>query len=374
MNIGYDAKRIFHNTTGLGNYSRDLVRILSAYYPDNKYLLYNPKPSKLNRLKVDGEILIEKLPCDFMCQTFSGVWRSRGMVKDLKKDQVAIYHGLTGELPYGIHKTNIKTVLTVHDLIYVRYPKLYKAIDRKIYVKKAKYAAEKADVVVAISAQTKRDIVDFLKIDPEKIKVIYQGCHSAFKEEPKVAVQQALVEKYDLPVSFILNVGSVIERKNLMTLVKAVEQTGDHLVVVGSGDEYHEKIQAYIAEKQLGKQIRFLTKLSMEEIAMLYQLAEIFVYPSIFEGFGIPIIEAMYSKTPVITSSGSCFPEAGGPNSFYLRNPHDVNELVETIKEIRDKPVDTQIRIEQSYAYVQRFNDEVIAGQMMDLYKELMDV
>lgn len=374
MNIGYDAKRIFHNTTGLGNYSRDLVRILSAYYPENKYLLYNPKPSQLNRLEVDGEILIEKLPCDFMCQTFSGAWRSRGMVKDLKKDEVAIYHGLTGELPYGIHKTKIKTVLTIHDLIYVRYPKLYKAIDRKIYFKKAKYAAEKADVVVAISAQTKRDIVDFLKIDPEKIKVVYQGCHHAFKEAPNEAAQQAFIKKYDLPDKFILNVGSVIERKNLLTLVKAIEHTGDHLIVVGSGDDYHEKVNAYIEEKQLSKQVQFLTRLSMEEIAMLYQLAEIFVYPSIFEGFGIPIIESMYSKTPVITSSGSCFPEAGGPNSFYLRNPHDVAELIDTIMEIREKPVDTQIRIAQSYAYVQRFNDEVIAGQMMDLYKELSDV
>lgn len=374
MNIGYDAKRIFHNTTGLGNYSRDLVRILSEHYPENKYLLYNPKPSQLNRLEVDGEILIEKQPCDFMCQTFSGIWRSRGMVKDLKKDKVDIYHGLTGELPYGIHKTPIKTLLTIHDLIYVRYPKLYKAIDRKIYFKKAKYAAEKANAIVAISAQTKRDIVDFLQIDPEKIKVIYQGCHRAFKEEPSISEQQTFTKKYDLPQKFLLNVGSVIERKNLLTLVKAIEQTGDHLIVVGSGDDYHEKVQAYIEEKQLGRQVRFLTKLSMEEIAMLYQMAEIFVYPSIFEGFGIPIIEAMYSKTPVITSSGSCFPEAGGPNSFYLRNPHDVEELVDTIEEIREKPIDTQIRIEQSFAYVQRFNDDVIAEQMMDLYTELLDV
>ena len=163
MRIGYDAKRLFHNNTGLGNYSRDLIRILTKFYTKNSYLLYNPK--KGNRSIDLASNATEILPKGKFWKKFSSFWRQKAIVKQLINDKIEIYHGLSGELPRGIENTKIKTVVTIHDLIFVRYPKLYSFFDRKIHFNKFKYAAETADIVIAISEQTKRDI-----IKPKEIK------------------------------------------------------------------------------------------------------------------------------------------------------------------------------------------------------------
>jgi len=369
MIIGYDAKRIYHNTTGLGNYSRDLVRVMRSFYPENQYLLYNPKPKKVTRFEADGKITIEVLPESWWSKKLPTLWRSKWMVKQLVKNKVEIYHGLTGELPIGIEKTNIKTIVTIHDLIFVRYPKLYKAFDRKIYFKKFKHAAEIADVVVAITEQTKQDIVDFLGINPNKIIVIYQGCHNVFKEEITFEFQNKVLEKYTLPNDFILNVGAVNERKNVLSLVKAVALTGDNLVVVGSGSDYYNKVRDYVTENNLTSQIFFLQGLNMTEISSLYRLAKLFVYPSIFEGFGIPIIEALYSKTPVITTDGSCFPEAGGPNSYYLNDPYDVAEMSQAIRQVKEDKSLQENMVRKGFEFVQKFNDDTIAQNFKRVYE-----
>jgi len=368
MKIGYDAKRIFHNTTGLGNYSRDLVQILSTYYPKNQYYLYNPKPAKVDRLKPDGKTLVEIKPISFLAKKLPFLWRSKWIVKQLVKDEITVFHGLTGELPFGIEKTNIKTIVTIHDLIFVRYPELYKALDRKIYLKKFKYAAQTADIVIAISEQTKQDIINFLGINGDKIQVIYQGCHRIFKEVISQESQNEVLKKYHIPENYILNVGAINERKNLLSLVKAIEKTGDNLVVVGNGTAYFQKVKEYVNSHHLTKKVSFLQNLSMQDIAVLYRKARIFIYPSIFEGFGIPIIEALYSKTPVITTQGSCFPEAGGPDSIYLKNPYDIDEITKAIHLISEDKSYRLNMINKGFVYVQKFNDEVIAKNFEKIY------
>ncbi len=337
MTIGYDAKRIFHN----------------------------------NRLKPDGQRLVERLPDTTLDRLFSSLWRSKGIVKQLVKDKISLYHGLTGELPVGIEKTEIKTVVTIHDLIFIRYPELYKAIDRKIYTRKFKHAAKTADVVVAISEQTKQDIVDFLNIEPEKIKVLYQGCHPVFKETLSDNFIESTLKKHRIPENYLFYVGSLIERKNALSAVKAIEKTGDHLVLLGQGNAYYNKVKQYVDTHHLNNKVLFLNGLSMEEIAVLYQKANIFIYPSSFEGFGIPIIEALYSKTPVITGKGSCFPEAGGPDTCYV-NPHDIDQIVHAIQNIKQDHTYRQKMIDKGFDYVQRFNDEVIAKKMMTLYSSIL--
>ena len=182
MNIGFEAKRVFHNTTGLGNYSRDLVRILHRYYPQNRYFLYNPKPSKKILFESLGAQVLEKRPLGLFYTFFSNLWRRFGIIGDLKRDHIGVFHGLSGELPVGLNKAGIKSVVTIHDVLFLRYPEFYSFIDRNIYYRKFKHAAEAADCVIAISEQTKRDIVQYLGIAENKISVVYQGCHQAFKE------------------------------------------------------------------------------------------------------------------------------------------------------------------------------------------------
>jgi hypothetical protein len=135
MNIGFDAKRNFHNTTGLGNYSRTLIKGLAEYYPEHQYYLFNPKPSdKFSKPRFDN--VHEVLPQGFLAKKFSSAWRSKWVAKDLQKFGIQLYHGLSHEIPIGIELTSIPSVVTIHDLIFERYPEQFNKIDVQIYRKK----------------------------------------------------------------------------------------------------------------------------------------------------------------------------------------------------------------------------------------------
>ncbi len=368
MKIGYDAKRIFHNTTGLGNYSRDLVRILSSYYPDNQYYLYNPKTPKINRLQIKDNMIVRQ-PKGLINKKIPSLWRSKFIIKDLLKDQIQIYHGLSGELPFGIEKTSIKSVVTIHDLIFLRFPELYKPIDRKIYTQKFKNACQIADKIVAISKQTKEDLISFFNISPENIEVIYQGCHDVFKILYLNKTKQEVLKKYKLPEHFLLNVGTIEERKNAFSIVKAIKNTDYNLVLVGRKTPYAEKIIEFIKENNMQNRIFFLENLNIKELAIIYQSADLFIYPSIYEGFGIPIIEALYSKIPVITNKHGVFSESGGPYSYYLEDVYNTDEIKQMIDEAINYYYNE--RVEKSHRFVQKFNDDVLAENWINLYKSL---
>lgn len=370
MNIGYEAKRVFHNKTGLGNYSRDLVRILATYYPENEHFLYNPKKNKETLFNTNLNNVFEKLPSTPFYKKFYNLWRQKGIINDLKTDKIDIFHGLSGEIPSGLKNKNIKSVVTIHDLIFMRYPHLYSFFDRKIHFFKFKKSTKNADLVIAISVQTKADIITYLKIPANKIKVVYQGCQNVFKQNYSTEDKNEVAGKYNLPKEFVLNVGTIEERKNALTIVKAIKNIDTKLVLIGKQTDYSDKIKTYIKENNLEEKVIFLQGLSSKELAITYQLATVFVYPSVFEGFGIPIIEALFSKTPVITTNSGVFPEAGGPNSVYI-NPDNVADLkVEIEKLLGNKNLRNEIA-SKGFEFVQKFNDEVIASEIMQCYKSL---
>jgi glycosyltransferase involved in cell wall biosynthesis len=372
INIGYEAKRIFHNKTGLGNYGRDLIRILNNFYPENNYFLYNPKTKKKTLFQVDSNNIYERLPISKWNIYFKNYWRQIAVINNIKKDKIDLFHGLSGELPFGLRKNNIKSVVTIHDLIFIRYPQFYLWSDRLVYKFKFKNAAQQANHIIAITEQTKNDIVDFLGINPEKITVLYQGCNNAFKQDYPEIKKATLIEKLNLPEKFVLNVGTIEERKNIFEVVKAINGTNIPLIIVGRKTKYFEQIQTYIEQNNMQSQVRFFNGLTLEELAILYQLATIFVYPSLFEGFGIPIIEALYSRTPVITTTGGCFAEAGGPNSIYI-NPTKTAEIKTEIQLLWNNDAQRKEMSEKGFLFVQQFNNEVIAKKMNDLYLKILN-
>ena len=364
MKIAYDAKRIFSSWSGLGNYSRDLVRVLSTYFPDNQYLLFNKKKSER------GEAIL-KLPNVTFVQTTKGTFsRQLKTGIDAQNNDADIFHGLSGELPLRWNKKPIKKVVTIHDLIFERYPEYYTWIDRKIHFWKFKKAAQSADKIIAISEQTKKDVIHYLKVPESKIEVVYQGCHASFKEKQSERILNQIKEKFNLPERFILNVGTIEPRKNLLNVVKSLKDSKIPLVVVGAKKpKYFKLIEKVIKNGKV--EVQFLSGVSMEELAGIYKLAEIFIYPSFFEGFGIPVIEALFSETVVITSNTSCLPEAGGPDSVYV-NPESVEDIKAKILFLWENESERNRRAEKGLQFVQKFNDEVIADEMMKVYKSLV--
>ncbi len=371
MRIGFDAKRAFLNATGLGNYSRNILRALSHYYPDNEYFLYTPA-KKTSLFDTKGQHYIINEPAGILNRLSKSYWRSFSLTKQLKSDKLDIFHGLSHELPYDTNKTGIKTVVTIHDLIFLRFPELYRMLDRKIYLKKFKYACENADQVIAISKQTASDIQEFFGTDRSKIEVVYQGCNPAFNREVNNSEKETIRNKYGFPESFILYVGSIEERKNLLSLVKAVNigKIKLPLVVIGAKTRYFKKVEEYIGRNNISGTY-FLESISNEDLPAVYQSAQVFVYPSVFEGFGIPILEALYSGTPVITSKDGCFKEAGGPSSVYI-DPDDPEEIAGAIKKVTENSGLRRRMKNDGYEHAMNFNDDKVAKNIMDVYLKVI--
>lgn len=369
--IGVDAKRAYQNASGLGNYSRDLIRILAQRKPHWIFKLFTPKEK--TRFEMNALPNVQKIcPKSFWGRFFRGAWRSLGITQVAKEQKLDLYHGLSGEIPYGI-SAKIPTIVTIHDLIFLRYPQLYSFFDRKIHNLKFKYAVNKASHIIAISEQTKRDIVDYYGIEPSKISVIYQGCNQAYKRQATQAQKDSVRQKYDLPAEFVLNVGTIEARKNALSIVKAIKDLDISLVLVGRKTKYFKQIEAFVNKHHMQHRVRVLSGVSVEDLAVIYQLASVFCYPSIFEGFGIPIIEALFSQTPVITTLGGCFPEAGGEDSMYIRLENAPAEIKNCIEELRANPARRTQMVKKGLRYAQRFEDDAVAEALLKVYTQVIE-
>lgn len=373
MNVAFDAKRAFLNNSGLGNYARTLIKSLNEYYPKNDYTLFTTRKSEneFNAFISSKNNIRIREPENFIDKKLRSRWRSYGITEMLKEKSIDVYHGLSNELPFNIQHFKGKKIVSIHDLIFLRYPKLYPYLDRKIYNKKFRHACDIADVIIAISEETKRDIEKYYFIPENKIKVIYQSCDTLYYKGLEAGHVNAVIKKYALPETFLLYVGTIEERKNLLTLVKALKDIKDiPLVVVGNKKSYFNKVMDFVTKNNLEKRFIFLENIENNELPVIYNKATIFIFPSIFEGFGIPIIEALTSKTPVITTKGACFPEAGGPDTIYLENPLDDKDLSENINRLLDSESLRNQISEKGFLYAKKFHPKVITQQMMEIYKD----
>lgn len=373
--IAFDGKRIVRNSTGLGNYCRTLINdMISCNINDNELLLYCPDKGRdeLRNQIIESDKIRFVFPDKKKGRIYKCIWRTNIIVKQLINDNVQIYHGLSGELPLGLKKNNIKGVVTIHDLIFLRHPEYYRWFDRKIYTWKFHQALKQADHIIAISECTKRDIIEFGKISPEKISVVYQSCSPRFSESPELQDIENTIRKYNLPDIYLLCVGTIEERKNLMLAVKSLAELPDniHLVAVGRQTKYARKIEKESKSLGVSHRLHLLSGVSDTELNVVYKKASLFVYPSRYEGFGIPVIEAIFSGLPVVTCSGSCLEEAGGPHCFYV-DPDDVEGMIQAIKHLISDKTERDERIKLSREYVQKFNGTDIVVRIFGIYKEL---
>lgn len=369
MRIGFDAKRAFLNASGLGNYSRNTIIALHQYSSENQLVLYTPE---IRETLFNGYRNFEvHSPETRIFRLFKPVWRSYYTTGHLKKQNIELFHGLSNEIPYGIHKTNIPSVITIHDLIFLRFPEFYKLIDRQIYYRKVKYACETAEKIIAISEQTKDDIIRFFQVDPKKIEMIYQSVSPVFYEKQET---EKLREKYKLSTRFIISVGSLEPRKNQLAILKAIvsEKLDIMVVFVGKHTSYFNKMKQFIDVNGLEKQVVFLPHIDDVELAGLYQIATLSIYISFFEGFGLPVIEAMASGCPVITSNASCLPETSG-DAALLCSPGDSIKLGSYIRLILENEEERKNLIVKGKERSEQFHPKLFAKKMIDLYSSVLN-
>lgn len=364
MKIGFDAKRLFLNNTGLGNYSRTLVRNLQFYFPEHQYFLFTPA------IVCNSETQYFVDNPDFQIITpgsKSVFWRQWGINDDIKNLGLDIYHGLSHELPFGQKPGRTKHLVTIHDLIFELYPQYYSYTDRKLYSFKYRKSAEKADHIVSISENTANDVSKIWSIPRSKITTVYQACHPIIIEQ-----ERSQTEK-----KHFLYVGSITERKNLVNVIKALQlfppDERKPLVVIGSGREYRVKVESLINELNLFSWVTFTGQVDNDQLVDYYDSAIALLYPSQYEGFGIPIIECAFRKTPVITSLSSSMPEAGGPHTFYV-NPEDETELYNQMNFIIKNQKLVRERVKKTYKYVKNvFEPSMLSEKMISLYKKVVE-
>ena len=325
MIVGYDAKRIVRNGTGLGSYSRTLVNNLAETGADSLELrLYAPDAGRDDlRCQIAQRPNIKWCYPKLKPQTSklkALYWRSWGIVKDLVRDGVQVYHGLSGR--------------TVRE----------------------------ADHIIAISECTKRDIMELGHVPEEKITVIYQSYAPRFGQLlcPPRGTKGGL---------YILSVGTIEERKNALLAVQALHYLPENLslVLVGRATDYARKVRQYADSHGLGERVVMLHNVTNEQLPQLYADAEAFVYPSRYEGFGIPIIEAIAMGLPVVAATGSCLEEAGGPHSLYV-GPDDAEALAAAVRQVLRGAPGREERIAASRDYIRRFEGQDVARQVIDIY------
>ncbi|MDY5084314.1 MAG: glycosyltransferase family 1 protein, partial [Prevotella sp.] len=290
LTIGYDAKRAVSNGTGLGNYCRTLLNDLGTIDTTDSFRLYVPD---LGRDDLRSQLDMPRnmsfvTPANKLVKPLRSLWRIKGIVNDLKRDGVDIYHGLTGELPLGLSEAGIKSVVTIHDLIFMRCPEYYNPVDVAIYKWKFRNTCKQADRIIAISECTRRDIMELGEIDDSRIHVVYQSCDTRFHLQVSPEQKQDVRARYSLPKRYVLFVGTIEERKNALLAAQALPYLSDeiHLVLVGRQTAYAKTIFSFARQNGLANRIHMLSGVPTSDLYAIYQQAECFVYPSRYEGFG----------------------------------------------------------------------------------------
>lgn len=388
MNIGFDAKRAAQNRTGLGNYSRFVIRILSEKFAGNQYHLYTPKPHRMPYLQEIPTLkhLFLHFPPQGIWSRIRSLWRVWGITKDIQKDGIQIFHGLSNELPLNIGTPEqrkmkaggkgCKYIVTIHDLIFIHTPQYYHWIDRQIYNFKFRRACRCADRVIAVSEYTKQEIMHYYHTPESKIDVVYQGCDPVFSQEIEEGKLQEVKARYQLPDKFVLYVGSIEERKNLMLVAKAMAELNRraaiHVVAVGRRTVYVDQIQDFLKAQGIDHLFHFYHQVPYADLPSFYKWASTFAYPSRIEGFGIPLLEAISSGVPAIGCTGSCLEEAGGPDSIYV-NPDDAKGMADAIlRTCTDEPL-RQHMISEGKKYALNFSDEKLSHDLMKVYESLSE-
>jgi glycosyltransferase involved in cell wall biosynthesis len=367
VRIGIDVRKLHDH--GIGTYIRNLLRHLSRLDHDTEYILL-ARPQDFPSLEVLGENFRR------VAATSSNYSISEqfSIPRAVSREGVSLFHAPHYVLPPLVQ---CKSVVTIHDCIHLMFPQYLPNRLAPIYARASiTLASKRATRVLTVSESSKRDILRFVDVPSDKIDVIYNAYDERFGVEPREEAVVRVRERYQLHDEFVLYVGNVKPHKNLERLIEAfhlVRNRGlDHLKLVLIGDEIskYASLRRAVHRHQLHKYVRFLGYLPEETLAVMYRLAGVFVFPSLYEGFGLPPLEAMASGTPVVTSNVSSLPEVAG-DAALLADPYDPMAIADAIYLVlTDESVRRELR-QKGLARAQQFSWEASVRRVHEIYRQV---
>ncbi|MFI3262565.1 MAG: glycosyltransferase family 1 protein [Rikenellaceae bacterium] len=374
MRIGFDAYCAFLNVSGLGNYSRMTIDILARHYAIGyKYFLMSGFDANESGFVIPEGIEVVT-PTGMIGNVSPYVWRNFMMAGDLRLKKIDLFHGLTNFLPADVRRGGAKSVVTIHDIAFLKYPNLYSAFDRYMLNKRYKFSCHYSDIIIATSQQTKEDIMENYNVSSERIEVVGQACCPIFKKSYSEDKFEKIKSKYNLPERFLLSVGTLEERKNLTITLHAMASgkfDDLHLVACGKYTDYAETLMTYARELKIADRIHFIQNIHFYDLPIVYQCAEALVYMSLYEGFGLPILEAFDAGTPVITSNQGVLKETGGDACLFV-GPHDLEGMVDAIESVTTDESVRNILIDKGKKRSLLYDGKKIADDIFSVYNKLM--
>ena len=367
MRVAIDARKL--RDFGIGTYTRNLLRHLARLDQENEYVLLC-RPSDMGvaeQLGSNFRGVLEPSPNYSLREQVHVPWV-------LRREKPDVFHSPHYVLPPA---TLCRSVVTIHDCIHLMFPQYLPGRAAYAYARASMWAAaRRSHRILTVSEASKRDIIRFFNVPPEKVVVVYNSIDERFRTSPPEDDIERVRERYQLQHGFVLYVGNIKPHKNLVRLIEAFDllrQRGfDDMKLLIIGDEISKlpALRRAVHAHKLHKHVRFLGYLPDETLAILYRLAAVFVFPSLYEGFGLPPLEAMASGTPVVTSNVSSLPEVTG-DAAVLVDPYKVESIVEGIERVlTDEALRERLRT-RGIARAREFSWEQSVARTRELYLEV---
>lgn len=375
MRIGFNAVLLEERISGITEHINNILSSILKIDKNNEYICYFSKLIKEKDLQFfkNAKCIKTNLTNNaYKRILIEQFYWSRQLIKD----KIDIYHSPFFHLPLRI-SSKIKTVLTVHDLIAIKYPETVTK-PRALFLKFAvSTSIKKADKIIALSSNTKKDIMELYNIPSDKIEVIYNGINNNYKIIKDLLELNRVREKLNLPEKYILFVGHLEPRKNIIRLIKAYNilrekfKIKEKLVIVGKENWFYQPIYDTVRRNKLENEVVFLNYVLKENMPYVYNCALLFVFPSLYEGFGLPPLEAMACGIPVVSSSNPPMSEVVDKSAL-LMNPYDINDMAEKIYQgLNDYNLRKNL-IEKGFERIKLFNWDKFAEKTIKVYHSLI--
>jgi glycosyltransferase involved in cell wall biosynthesis len=381
MRIVVDGFPIRVGSAGIGTYTSELLGALTRAAPTNEYYLADLGP-KLSRAKVSPEpdgsrrhgivAMLDGVPL---------IWKAAPPA--LRRSLIRLETARLGADLYfgtnflGIFHPRFKTVIAVHDMSHALYPlDAYPPMCRRL-VRHLRAHAERADAILTVSEAAKEDVITHLRVMPDKVHAVHNGVSALFRPVTEDAARTACRQRYALPERFLLHVGTLEPRKNLLRVLEAFrllteEPWFHHQLVIAGGRGWRDApILRALTSFPRKDRLSVIGRVSSDDLPILYSMAELLVYPSLYEGFGLPVVEAMACRTPVITSNVSSLPEVAG-DAALLVDPESVHEIAAAIERVlTDRDLAASLR-RRGVMRATAFSWETAAHRVMELFERVV--